>query len=435
MRDLLIALFLVAGLIATLRKPWVGAILWIIISVLNPHLLGFWIATQPVAAIVTGTTIFAALIRRADFSIPWRAPLIWFALFTVWMCVTYLASGALNENYEMWNKVMKINFMLFVVYGLIVTRKQVDYVIWAIAASLCYYGVKGGIFTILTAGAHRVWGPDGTFIGGNNEIALALIICIPLLWYLRHTLEQRWLKLAMVASMVLCAIAALGSHSRGALLALIAMSAFFWIRSQHKGRIALVILALVPVLLMLMSHDWETRMATIQTYEEDQSAMGRINAWWMAFNLAKHNVFGGSFETATQAFFLLYAPDPYFIQGPHSIYFQVLGQHGFIGLFIYLAMWISTWMACNRIRSMTRENPEKQGTHLLASMIQVSLAGFAVGGAFLGLAYFDVPYFLMAAVLRLLWLEQTEAKTKGRPSAKSAAAPSSMVSSVPSGRV
>jgi probable O-glycosylation ligase (exosortase A-associated) len=169
---------------------------------------------------------------------------------------------------------------------------------------------------------------------------------------------------------------------------------------------------IVPVLLGLMSQEWETRMSTIQTYEDDQSAMGRINAWWMAFNLAKDNVFGGSFETAKQAFFLQYAPNPYFIQGPHSIYFQVLGQHGFIGLFIYFAMWMTTWMACNRIRSMTKAVPEKQSTYLLASMIQVSLAGFAVGGAFLGLAYFDVPYFMMAVVVRLLWIEETEAKAK-----------------------
>jgi hypothetical protein len=35
----------------------------------------------------------------------------------------------------------------------------------------------------------------------------------------------------------------------------------------------------------------------------------------------------------------------------------------------------------------------------LAAMIQTSLAGFAVGGAFLSLAYFDVPYYLAAALV------------------------------------
>ena len=140
MRDLAIALFLFVGLIATLKKPWLGAILWIIVSVLNPHLLGFKMAMQPVAAIVAGTTVIAALMRRTDFSIPWYPPLIWFSIFSIWMCITYLASGALDENYVMWSKVMKINFMLFVVYGLLISRKQLDYVIWAIAGSLAISG-------------------------------------------------------------------------------------------------------------------------------------------------------------------------------------------------------------------------------------------------------------------------------------------------------
>ena len=148
--------------------------------------------------------------------------------------------------------------------------------------------------------------------------------------------------------------------------------------------------------------------------------MGRINAWWMAFNLAKSNLFGASFETATPELFAMYAPNPTFIQGPHSIYFQVLGAHGFVGLFFYLAMWMSTWFAANRIRALTKDMPEYADTNLLASMIQVSLAGFAVGGAFLGLAYFDVPYYLMAIVARLLFLEEQRSVSDSRIALRSA---------------
>ena len=405
MRDFAIAFLLIAGLGATVWKPWIGAILWVVVSVLNPHLLGYKIATLPVAAAVAGVTVMSALLRRASFSIPLKAPIVWLVIFTVWMCITYVASSSMEMNYEMWIKVMKINFMFFVVYGLLNSRKHLDYMVWAIAGSLCYYGVKGGIFTILTAGAHRVWGPEGTFIGGNNEIALALIMTIPLLWYLRQTVSNRWLKMAIVGSMVLCAIAALGSHSRGALLAIAAMIVFFWARSPNKGRMTVALLVIAPVLLGLMSQGWEERMISIKDYEQDQSSMGRINAWWMAFNLAKSNIFGASFESARAELFAMYAPDPNLIQGPHSVYFQVLGQHGFLGLFFYLAMWFSTWSAANRIRALTKDMPEHSDTNLMASMIQVSLAGFAVGGAFLGLAYFDVPYYLMAIVARLQFLE------------------------------
>ena len=57
----------------------------------------------------------------------------------------------------------------------------------------------------------------------------------------------------------------------------------------------------------------------------------------------------------------------------------------------------------------------------LARMVQVSLVGYAVGGAFLNLAYYDVPYNLLVAlvVTRLL----VERQLRGADNAASTAAP------------
>jgi hypothetical protein len=37
--------------------------------------------------------------------------------------------------------------------------------------SLALLGAKGGVFTLMTAGSYRVWGPPGSFIEDNNEFA------------------------------------------------------------------------------------------------------------------------------------------------------------------------------------------------------------------------------------------------------------------------
>jgi hypothetical protein len=55
-----------------------------------------------------------------------------------------------------------------------------------------------------------------------------------------------------------------------------------------------------------------------------------------------------------------------------------------------------TVITANWVIRKTRDHPELQWAHDLGSMIQVSFAGFAVGGSFLGLAYWDLPYHLMA---------------------------------------
>jgi hypothetical protein len=53
-------------------------------------------------------------------------------------------------------------------------------------------------------------------------------------------------------------------------------------------------------------------------------------------------------------------------------------------------------------------------------MTQVSLLGFMVGGAFLSLAYFDVPYYLMAGLVALRLVVEQELKRIRQTSAKPA---------------
>jgi hypothetical protein len=48
---------------------------------------------------------------------------------------------------------------------------------------------------------------------------------------------------------------------------------------------------------------------------------------------------------------------------------------------------------------MARGREDLRWASLLAGMLQVSLVGYGVGGLFLGLAYFDLPYSLLALVV------------------------------------
>ena len=196
---------------------------------------------------------------------------------------------------------------------------------------------------------------------------------------------------------VLNVIAALGTQSRGALLGILAMTMAFILRSPKPGRLILPIIGLGLFTLVFMPESWWARMDSIGNYQEDQSAMGRINAWTLAFNVAKSNFFGGGFYLETDEIFRLYAPNPDFIAVAHSIYFQVLGQHGFFGLLLYLGFWLSVlttgwWIG---------RNARTPADLALARMVEISLVGFAAGGAFLNLAYFDGPYYLMVALVVL----------------------------------
>lgn len=403
MRDIVITLLVFGSLVYILRNPSIGMVMWIWISVMNPHSQGWGFARAfPFAAVIAVVTVVSIVINRERYRLPTTGVVVTFVAFAGWMALGTLFAIYPDRVNGQLIKVLKIMGMTLVVLMLLKKPEHIKWLIWTVVVSIGFYGVKGGIFTLQTGGAFRVWGPSGTFIDGNNEIALALVMIIPLMYYLMGQIPNKWGKRAMMASLCLCAIASLGSYSRGAALALGAMLGFMWLKSKHKAKLGVVMVALAPLALIFMPDQWHARIDTINTYEQDASAMGRINAWKMAYNLANaHPMFGGSFEIYNKEVFSRFAPVPDDVHAAHSIYFQVLGEHGWVGLGLYLLLGFLTWRAGSWVLRHARNVPELQWATDMVRMLQVSLLGFMVGGAFLSLAYFDVPYYLMAALVAL----------------------------------
>jgi len=289
--------------------------------------------------------------------------------------------------------------MVFVTMMVMQTKERLNLLIWVLTLSLAFYGVKGGIFTITNGGIYHVRGPAGTFIGGDNEMGLALVMTIPMLRYLQLIAPKVWIRQAITAVIVLCALAAIGSQSRGAMVGMAAMGVFFWLKSRSKLFTTLLAVVAATLILMTMPKQWFDRMATIENYQQDASAEGRINAWKMALNLAKDRPLGGGFSTFQRGMFAVYAPDPDNVHDSHSIYFEVLGEHGFFGLFLFLVLGLMTWRTASWIIKRARGDPENRWAADLAAMVQVSLVGYASAGAFLGLANFDLYYTLIAVVV------------------------------------
>ncbi len=409
MRDVALAPILLAIAAYGLLHPWLGILGWTWLSLMNPHALSWQLSSMPVAALIGGATLLGLFLTRDQrnfFTTPETKVLM---LFMLWICITLPFSFYFDKSFDLWNRVMKIDLMILVAMIVLYSKKHINLLVWVLVGSIGFYGVKGGLFTIATGGNFRVWGPTNTYIEGNNEVALALVIIIPLMRYLQLTTENVWLKKGLVGAMLLCAAAALGSHSRGALLGIAAMVLVMWLRTEKKVSSGILIVMVALALLPFMPQEWWDRMATIKTYEQDESAGGRINAWWMAFNIAKSNFFGLGFMVPGPASCALYSPNPLDCRAAHSIYFMVLGEHGFVGLFLFLLMWFFVWRSAGRLRKQGQNLPQTQWLSHLGAMCQVSLAGYAVGGAFLSLSYYDLPYnILILVVLGCRWMDKQE---------------------------
>jgi putative inorganic carbon (HCO3(-)) transporter len=409
MRDLVLGPIILGLAAYALVHPWVGVLGWTWVSIMNPHAYSWRLNSLPVAAAIAGSTLLGVLLTRdrRDFFVTRETGTL--MAFMLWMCIVLPFSFYFSESYSLWNRVMKIDLMVLVAMVVLHSKKHIMLLACVLAGSIGFFGVKGGLFTLATGGSYRVWGPAGSYIEGNNEVALALVMVIPLIRFLHLMSANVWVKRGLLASMLLCAAAALGSYSRGALLAIAAMASVLWWRSDKKFA-GIVILAVLGIaLLSFMPEQWWDRMGTIKTYDDDSSAGGRINAWWMAWNLAKDNFFGGGFMVSKAELFARYAPDPLDVHAAHSIYFMVLGEQGFIGLFLFLAIWILVWRSAGRLRNEGRKQPQTMWLSHLGGMCQVSLAGYAVGGAFLSLSYYDLPYnILVLVVLGCRWMDGKE---------------------------
>jgi probable O-glycosylation ligase (exosortase A-associated) len=396
-RDIIVFVVVLGGLPFILRNPSIGVMYWVWLGLMNPHRQAWGIAFEfPFAQVVAIATLIGLLFTREPRRFKGGAAAAILVLFMVWTWVTTSTALVPQAATEMLNRVFKIQ--LFTLVALVVLYKR-EHVVWlagTIVGSIGYYGVKGGLFTLVTAGNSRVWGPEGTFVYDNNALAVANLMSIPLWIFFYSIARKPWVKLAILACVLLTAVAVFGSHSRGALLAISAMSVFLWLKSRRKLLVGMLFAAVGAAIIAFMPSKWEERMGTIATYEEDASASERIDAWRMLYNLAVDRpVLGGGFEPYTKEVYERYYPQYSKPQVAHSIYFQVLGEHGFIGLALWALFWFLTWRSCRIVIAKARGSPADTWAYWLAHMVQVSLVCYFVGGAFLNLAYWDMPYYLM----------------------------------------
>lgn len=424
MRDIALALIIFGLLPFILSRPVWGVYLSAWLGYMNAHRLCYgFMLSFPVVMVVALTTMVAMLASKEKKQMIWSREIIVLLLFVAWMGITTTQAFFFDLAWEQYDKVVKIQILTLMTIMLLTSKERVHLFVWVIALSLGFYGIKGGIFTILNGGSFRVQGPMGTFIGGNNEMALALVMTIPLIRYLHLQERRKWLQMGLAGAMLLTAIAAIGSQSRGALVGMTIMGTMFWLKSRNKFATALLIVVAVAAIGSIMPQQWYDRMNTIETYEEDASALGRINAWWTGFNVANARLTGGGFEMYRYPTFQAYAPEPHRVHDVHSIYFEVLGEHGWLGLTFFLLLLALTWLKCSRIIRFSKKRADLKWAGDLAAMIQASMIGYMASGAFLGLAYFDYIYHLVAlTVVTYHLITQEEQAAVGnalvRPSAK-----------------
>lgn len=399
MRDIVFALFIFGLIPFILMRPYLGLLVWSWLGYMNPYRLCYGFAYSfPWVQLIAILTLLSFLFSAERKKIPWSIVSVLLLAFLMWTGITTIFSVLPHTAWDKWEQFAKVMVMVFVTFALTNTRKRADLLVWMIVISLGFYGVKGAVFTLEKGGEFRVFGPPGSFIADNNDLAQAFCMVLPLMRYLQLRASGKAGRIALGILMLLTGIATLGTYSRGGLIALAVVSAALFV----KGRRKLVTLAIVLMVAFTAYHfmpaQWMERMDTLHHAEQTDSAQTRIQSWEFATNVALHRpLVGGGFEVyESPAMWRAYGPEGAIPRAVHSIYFRVLGEQGFPGLILFVALLFFSWRSCGRIRRKTRDSPEDRWIFDLASMLQVSLLAFMTAGLATTSSYFDLSYQIMA---------------------------------------
>jgi putative inorganic carbon (HCO3(-)) transporter len=405
MRDLLFVTGILISALIALRQPVYGILAFICVSLLNPHSLTWGFGrTFPFAQTIALGTLVGFVFWREKRTLPQQRE--FYLLLALWAMYGISTMFAIEPQraYLHLVQVSKILLMVCISIFLINTQERVLLLMKVIALSLGFHGLKGGIFAVTSGGHLMVWGPEGSFLEANNALGMALAMNVPLLYHL-FTTEQDWrLRWVERAMFFFSYPATICTFSRGAWLALAAVTGLIILKSKYKVFILAAALVLVPMSLPLLPERVVERYGDLQNYEQEGSAQSRFWNWAFCTRVGLGNLlYGGGFDFYSLRAYFQYFPEfqehnPGKVWSCHSMWFTVLGEHGLPGMTLWLLLIGSCLSSIRHIWVLARKEQDHLWFHH-ADMLFGAFVAYMVAGTFLDVAYFDLFYQLVAVVI------------------------------------
>ena len=428
LRDTVVIIIIVLSAPVALFNPYFGVLMWSWIAYFNPHRYGWGVARygffQP-AIIIAIPTILGLLFAPKNVRFMTResglllALWAWFGITTVYITRVPEFAGHVQDAALHLEEVSKILLMTFVTILVVTSRVKLKGLVYTILFSFGVRALVVAVWYVRTGGQFTVWGPEGSFIYDNNDFGLALNMTIPMFFFMARAAEKAWVRLSLRVLMVCVIICVIGTYSRGALVGLGVITLAIVAKSRQKIVGLLSVTVAIVCILMFTTSVWQDRMSDFLQGNLDASAYSRLIAWGGGWNLATHYpVTGGGFDVFTdEAIFPSFVPPSlrgalyskiHHLHSSHSIYFEMLGEQGFVGLGLFLALLGGCFFRLRSLRKASKIIPELEWVEPYTHMCEVTLLAYMVNGATLGRAYFDFFYQVVALVIILQILARRE---------------------------
>ncbi len=411
-RDILMLIVGYACVPLALYDAYYGLLAYCWLSFMRPQTLVWSAGVQ--SARITFAVAIALIVRTLLTPWPWvrfRGPTVVFLALWAWYGVATVGSTHVDLSTGVFIDFCKIGIGVVLITGLVRTRSQLKWLIILLALCPGFYGFKLGLFFLRGAQMTAHGGPIGS---DNNDTALFIAMSIPMLVFAASEVKNNWGRYGLYIVAALAVPGVIVTTSRGGILALAAAVGLtvwrkttWWKAAIAGAVVAIGALAIIPGGTLERYH-------TIESYEEDPSAMSRIWAWETSVAMANARPlvgvgFGMPTYMAEYDNYKTHEEDHPHIA--HSVWFSVLGEAGYVGLALYLILVLCTLWTTRHVRRLARQMKAGKDAwfRAYAVMLECTILTFAVGATFLSKVTFEYIYAIFLLSVPLAHLAEAEA--------------------------
>ncbi|SCW57265.1 probable O-glycosylation ligase, exosortase A-associated [Sphingobium faniae] len=424
MRDLFFIAFLGLFFLLGFRRPFLLIAVYAYIDIVSPQRLSYFLLNSiPISAIAFVLAAGAWLLvdDKKDCRFSFRQMLM--LMLLGWCAYTTATADFPIEAQHKWSWVWKA--LVFAIFLPVTLRTRLRIEALALFMVLCASTIiiNGGVKTALSGGGYGVLNlmvDNNSGLYEGSIISCVAISLIPLiLWLSRHgtVFPPDWrVKAFAYALCFACLLMPVGTEARTGLICIAALAGMMLMRSKRKYVYGPLMLVAALVSIPFLPASFTQRMSTIENHQSDESASTRLAVWKWTIDYVKEHPGGGGFDNYLQNSFTYISRGVVSDSGGsrvetrvitdrgrayHSAYFELLGEQGYFGFFIWALIHIVTYVRTEMIRRAWRgrEGTDEAWISPLALALQQGHVVYMIGSLFVGIAY--QPFIFMMLALQI----------------------------------
>ena len=437
MQSLILAAVFAALMFAGFSAAFAAALGFVWVDIVRPqHLAWSIINDAPLSFIAALATLTLFLVRDKKAPPRFDPILVLITIFGIWVTFTTSLSDFPSQAWGKWDWASKVLMFAVLIPFIFRSRIQIEAFLLVFLFSASTILFSAGVKTILGGGGYgtlAVMGTGNTGLSESSTLAVVSVMLIPVVLFLmRHTVifPRNLLTKGLFLGIIVIALATVvGTTARTGIIAVAVMCLISMLQSKKKmWWIAGFALAGIVILnLDLSATRWGNRMSTIETYNADSSAMGRIKVWEWTLDFVREHPLGGGFDAFLHNRIVGVSSDGEVIHLPegqiggkafHSIYFEVLGEQGMFGFVIYFLMVGLALLKLIKLKRAWKNDPGMAWIAGLANAMMTSIFVFLAGGSFVGIAYQPYIFYMLSLTVAIdqyaARVMRDQLKAKGR---------------------